>query len=94
MVIEPAQYSDVGAAGLTLAARLFIDPLDLHTWWWILLVPMAWFLSMAYKAVRVPNLDGYWRQVTSMAVQVVLAMVALSVVAFLIIEIFVRRMVG
>lgn len=92
--MDTAQHPDLGVNGLTLAVRLFIDPLDLHAWWWVLLVPMAWFLSMAYKAVRVPTLDDYWRQVTSMAVQVVLAMVALSVAAFLIIELFVQRMAG
>ncbi len=77
---------------VTLAHRFFIDPLDLHALWWLMLLPIAVFISMAYKAIRLPNLDRYWPQVASMAVQIVLAMIGLAAACFVIIEMFVARM--
>ena len=77
---------------LTLGHRFFIDPLDLHSLWWLLLVPMSILIAMAYKAIRLPDLSRYWRQVASMSAQVVLAMIGLAAASFVIIELFVRHM--
>lgn len=70
---------------MTLAYTPFIDPIDFHDWWFTLLVPISFFVSVAYKAVRVPDMDTFWRQVLVMTVQVVLAMIALGVAAYLMI---------
>lgn len=77
---------------LTLGHRFFIDPLDAHSVWWVALVPMAFLIAMAYKAVRLPTLDRYWQQVLSMTVQVTLAMLGLAAGSFILIELFVRAM--
>lgn len=69
-----------------IAWRPFLDPLDLHTLWWLTLIPMALFVAMAYKAVRLPELDDYWRSVAVMTVQIILAMIALAAALHLIIE--------
>lgn len=72
-----------------LAWRPFLDPLPLTHVWWALLVPLALFVSLAYKAVRVPDLDGPggWarlaRAVGVMTLQVVAAMVLLWVAFYL-----------
>lgn len=79
------------ALSLTLAWRPFLDPLDLHQWWYLLLIPVALGVSMAYKAVRVHDLKAYPWQVGMMTVQVVLGMIALAVVAHLIVEVFARQ---
>jgi hypothetical protein len=77
---------------ITLAHRFFIDPLDVHAVWWLMLAPMALLISMAYKAIRLPTMDRYWPQVASMAVQIVLAMIGLAAACYVIIELFVARM--
>ena len=40
----------------TLAYTPFIDALPLHDIWYLLIVPMSFFLALGYKAVRVPDL--------------------------------------
>lgn len=70
----------------TAAWRPFIDPIDAHRVWYLLLVPMAWLLSMVYKAVRLPDLDRYWRQVGVMSSQIVLWIIALGAAIFVFIQ--------
>ena len=62
--------------------RPFIDPLELHQWWWLLLIPMAFGVAVVYKAVRVKTMDKYWQQVAIMTVQIVLGMVALAAASY------------
>lgn len=71
-----------------LAWRPFIDPLNLHDLWWLLLVPLALGISLAYKAVRVRDMRDLWRQVLMMTVQIVVAMVLLAVASYLFIEVY------
>lgn len=71
----------------TLAVwRPFIDPIDVHRTWFMLLIPMAFFISMVYKAVRLPDLASYWRQVIVMTGQIILWIIALGAVIFLFIQ--------
>lgn len=65
------------------AWRPFLDPLDLHGYWYLFLVPLALGISVAYKAIRMPTLDGYARAVVIMTAQIVLAMVLLWVASYL-----------
>lgn len=74
--------------------RLFVDPLhlswlNLHDHWWLTLLPMAFFISMAYKGVRVNNLGRYWPQVFLMTAQIIVAMIALAAGIFLFVEVLV-----
>lgn len=66
--------------------RPFLDPLDLHAWWWAFLPPLALGISVAYKAVRMPTLEGYRRAVLVMTLQIIAAMILLGVAAFLFVE--------
>lgn len=68
---------------MTLAYTPFIDPIDFHDWWFTLLVPISLGISIAYKAVRVPDLRSYWRQVVVLTVQIVLSMIGLGIGAYL-----------
>ena len=54
--------------------------------WWLLLIPMAWGLSMAYKAIRVGSLEGYWMAVLVMTFQIVIAMVAIGLGLMILIQ--------
>jgi hypothetical protein len=68
------------ALSTVLAHTPFIEPLPLaHRYWWLLIVPVAIGVSMAWKAVRLKSLDDYWRHVVSMAVQVILGVAGIAV---------------
>lgn len=78
--------------------RPFIDPVELHEYWWILLLPMSIGIAIAYKAVRVRstpegNLIGYWRAVTVMTGQILAAMILLGVASYLLVEVFAKGIV-
>ncbi len=72
-----AQQSPI-AADVARAYRPFIDAIDVHRWWFFLLIPIAFLVSMGYKAVRMHELKGYPRQVLMMTVQIVVGMVLLA----------------
>ena len=84
-------------ASLILAYRPFIDPIDelfdAHRWWFFFLLPMAFLISLAYKAVRVADFRDYWRLVLGMTVQIVVAIIALGAASFLVIEFLIPRIV-
>lgn len=71
---------------LTLAYRPFIDPIDAHRLWFLLLIPLALGVSIVYKAVRTDDLRTYWRQVLVMTVQIVVGIIALGAASYLIIQ--------
>ena len=58
----------------------FLQPINgLQPWWYVLLVPLSFGISVIYKALRLPRLDRFWRQVAIMTTQIILAMVALAI---------------
>lgn len=71
---------------LLLAYRPFLDPLPVDAIWYLLLVPISFFISMAYKAVRVPELKDFWRQVAVLTAQIVASMIALGVGTYIILQ--------
>lgn len=76
-----------------LAYIPFVEPMNaLQDWWYLLLLPLAFGISVIYKAMRLPTLAGYWRNVTVMTVQIVLAMVALAVCLAILVQMFVPRL--
>jgi heme A synthase len=81
------QFSHAQAAMLTLAYRPFLDPIELHRLWFLLLIPLTVGIAMAYKAVRVPDMKDYPRQVLVMSVQIVLGMMALGLGAYLLVNV-------
>ena len=74
-----------------LAWRPFIDPIGVTSeFWWALLVPLAFGVAVAYKAVRIEDLKHYWTQVLIMTVQIVVAIVGLGLATYLFLEVYVR----
>ncbi|MCC6659562.1 MAG: hypothetical protein IT437_01620 [Phycisphaerales bacterium] len=71
---------------MLLAWRPFLDPMSLASTWWMLLGPLALGISVAYKAVRVPDMKDYAGQVLGMTAQIIIAMVLLWIGSFLFIE--------
>jgi hypothetical protein len=72
----------------------FIEPLNVFfVWWYLLLIPLSFGISVIYKAVRMPRLEGYWRQVATMTLQIVLAMIGLAICLGLFVQIVIPAMV-
>jgi hypothetical protein len=71
---------------MLLAYTPFIDPIDAHRWWYVLLIPMALGVAIAYKAVRVADLKDFPRQVAIMTVQIVVAMIALGAASYVFVQ--------
>lgn len=72
-----------------LAYRPFVDPLELHRYWFLFIIPMAFFIALAYKAVRIEHLRALPRQVAVMTIQIVLGMIALGAASYLFIQVLV-----
>jgi len=73
-----------------LAYLPFLEPVPgLGRVWMLLLPPLAFGISMIYKAMRVPDLDRYWRSVGVMTVQVVLGMAGLALMLGLLVQVVV-----
>ncbi len=70
----------------------FIDPINaLQSWWYLLLVPLSFGVTVIYRALRMPSLERYWRQVFLMTVQIVVAMIALAIVLVVLVQVVVPR---
>lgn len=74
----------------TLAWRPFLDPLPIHTTWYLFLIPLAFLISVVYRAARVRSMDHYWKGVGIMTTQIVLGMVALALGTYLFVMVYVR----
>jgi len=63
------------------------DPINAVFTWWFLLAPvLAFGVAMIYKAMRVPNVRSYWRQVAVLTMQIVLGMIVLALCLFALTE--------
>ena len=78
---------------MIFAWRPFLDPIDFHAWWFLLLIPMAFFISVAYKAVRVTTPRDYWPATIKMTVQIILFIIILGIVSFMFVEMIAPQLV-
>ena len=53
---------------------------------------MAFFVCVAYKAVRCVDMSQYWRQVFVMTGQTIAGMIGLAVLMFAVVEVVVPRL--
>lgn len=67
----------------------FIDPLNLHALWYLLLLPLALLTAVAYKAVRTRDMSRYPVEVLVMAAQILLGMIALALGFLLFVELLI-----
>ena len=65
----------------------FIDPINVfHDWWYLLLVPLSFGISVVYRALKMQNLDRFWRAVVMMTAQIVVVMAALAAALVVLVE--------
>ena len=80
-----------------LAYIPFLDPLPGVTHFWLaLLVPLAFAVSMSWKAVRGSSLSkglsAYWKSVFIMTVQILLAVAGIAVGLFILVQLLLPRL--
>jgi len=83
----PGCQASLAAIAPMLAWRPFLDPLDLHSRWFVLLVPLAFGIAVTYRAVRVATFEKFWRKVLVLTFQIVLSMVLLGIASYLFIQV-------
>lgn len=80
-----------------IAYTPFIDPIDLHGAWFVLLIPLSLGIAVVWKAVRLPDepaqsgkhvfpLRKYAVEVAVMTVQIILGMIGLGLLIYLIVQ--------
>ena len=73
-----------------LAYIPFVEPIHiLQEWWYLLLIPLAFGISVIYKALRSSQLQRYWQSVLFMTGRIVAAMIALSLVLVFLVQVLV-----
>ncbi len=73
----------------TLAYTPFIDPLELHDQWYLLIIPIAIFIAIGYKAVRCTDMKNYAREVFIFTMQILLGLGALAVLSTIVITVLI-----
>ena len=58
----------------------FLEPMNaMQPWWYVLLIPMAFGISVVYRALRESSYATYWRSVSIMTGQIVVGICAIAV---------------
>ena len=71
----------------------FLDPMNIfHEWWYLLLVPLAFGISVIYRALKMTSLTRYWRAVGMMTARIVLGMIALALVLVVLVQVVIPRL--
>ncbi len=71
----------------------FVDPINVfHDWWYLLLIPLSFGISVVYRALKLPNLDRFWRSVAMMTVQIVLWMAVLALALVVLVQLVIPRL--
>lgn len=80
-------FSTIADTATSVTAWIpFLEPMPgASRYWWLFLFPLALFLSMAWKAVRQPSMDHYWREVLSMTGQILVGVAAIAVALYVLV---------
>lgn len=75
-----------------LAYIPFVHPITFfHDWWFLLLAPLAFGISVIYKAVRLNDLGSFWRETLVMTAQVVFAMIGLAIALIMLVVVIIPK---
>jgi len=65
----------------------FLYPISLfHDWWYLLILPLSFGISIIYKALRLGSLNRFWRQVVMMSIQILLSMIGLAIALLILVQ--------
>jgi|TARA_B110000263_G_C15091141_1_gene410863 hypothetical protein len=58
----------------------FLEPMNaIQSWWYLLLIPLVFGISVIYRALRVEDYAIYWQSVIIMTVQIVLGIGGIAI---------------
>jgi hypothetical protein len=58
----------------------FLEPMNaMQPVWYVLLIPMAFGISVVYRSLRECSYATYWRSVVVMSAQIVIGIIAIAV---------------
>jgi hypothetical protein len=58
----------------------FLEPMNaMQSWWYLLLLPLVFGISVVYRALREENYAKYWLSVVIMTVQIVFGIVGIAI---------------
>ena len=58
----------------------FLEPMNaMQSWWYLLLIPLAFGIAVIYRALREEDYGIYWQSVIIMTVQIVLGIVGIAI---------------
>lgn len=70
-----------------LAYIPFLYPINLfHDWWYLLILPLSFGISIIYKAMRLGSLDRFWYQVATMTIQIIVSMIGLAIALLILVQ--------
>ncbi len=72
----PPPAHEIG--GLWQGGTPFLDPMNIHAAWWFTTLPLALFVSMAYKACKHGDMSTYWRGVSVMTASILVGMIGFA----------------
>jgi hypothetical protein len=72
----------------SLAWRPFLDPLDIHELWYLLLPPLVFAIALVYKALKLPTLERIWIDTTRLAAYILMLIALAAVALYGIVEYF------
>ena len=72
----------------TLAWRPFLDPLDFHELWYLLLPPLVFAIALVYKALKLPTLERIWIDTARLGAYILVLICLAAVALYGIVEYF------
>jgi hypothetical protein len=58
----------------------FLEPMNaMQSWWYLLLIPLAFGIAVIYRALREEDYGIYWQSVIIMTVQIVLGIGGIAI---------------
>ena len=68
--------------------RPFLSPLPIWDYWYLLIVPLCFGLSVVYKAIRLPSMRQVFRQATVITFWILAAMAAAAFVLVVVVKVW------
>lgn len=68
-----------------LAYTPFLDPLPVTPYWWVVMIILVVLVSLAYKAIKLPDFTHLIRHTVVMSTQIVVFMLAAGLIISLIV---------
>ncbi|MBL4591826.1 MAG: hypothetical protein JKY96_07690 [Phycisphaerales bacterium] len=73
----------------TLAYTPFIDALAVHDEWYLLIIPIAFFIAIGYKSVRCYDMKNYLREVFIFTMQILIGLGILAILSTVLITVLI-----